>query len=151
MVALGLVEVGIVPDEGDFEEYRKLTGDHHCGWYKATVNPFRVFPHPDGDSPKRLVKYIEVTEEAYYQFDLVLNNGFDFGDCDALIYELFVDGKRKEGIVADPKTYEDDNDVGPRRWAACFGGVRTGTDNSLKINRLRCKLCKLCGLLQPDH
>lgn len=148
MVALGLVEVAIVPDEGDFEEYAKLADDHNCGWYNATVNPFPVYDHPNGDGHNKVVKYMEVEEGAYYQFDLVVKSGYNFDRCDALIFELYVDGKRKEGIVADQETYDDDNEVGRGRWAACFGGVRTGADDSLMIHRLKCKLFRLFRL---DH
>lgn len=71
--------------------------------------------HPNGDNPNKVVKYIEVTEAAYYPFDLVLNCGYEFKRCDALIYELYVDGRRIEGVIADREAYDDGNEVGHGR------------------------------------
>ena len=98
IIALGLFEVSIVPDEGDFEEYSTLNANDTCGRYKATVNPFPVHDDPkrekqevSGDAQNRIFKYIEVTEGAYYQFDFVIKQGFDFTCCDSVKFVLYKD------------------------------------------------------------
>ena len=72
MVALGLVEVAIVPADVDTEICDESIDS---GWYDATVDPFPVYDHPADHGPNKLVKYIEVTKGANFQFDLVLNSG----------------------------------------------------------------------------
>lgn len=128
MVALGLVEVAILPDD-------------NRGEYDDTIDPFPVHDRPWGDDGPRTVKqYIEVTEGERFQFYLALNRGFNFDDCNALIYELYVNGDRKEGSFVDQDTYDrDDEEVGRGRWAACFAGARTDEDDALGMHRLKCK------------
>lgn len=132
MVALGLVEVDVVPVDGGLEQY------------DPTIDPFPVYDHPEGDGPRRVVKYIEVTEGAYYQVNMALNSGYQFDHCDSLIFEIWV-GKRLEGIFADQQVYEDDSEEGPQHWMGCFGGVRKPDGG---IHWLR---CKYCHFNEPGH
>ena len=127
MVAFGKFEVAVVPDTGDFEEYPTIREVSPCAWYKATVDPFPVHAPPpeSAEAPEAgqcntIVNFIEVEHDAYYQFDLIVHEDFKFEGCNSVIFDVYVDGQKLEGIIADKKTHSQECAFGNGKWAILF-------------------------------
>ena len=149
MVKVGPIEVSVVPHKGDFAEHSEIIR-HPCALYDATVRPVPTYETPitnttyKRNDARKLERYIEVDHEAHYHIDLMLNNGFDFEDADSVIFDIWVDGERLDGVLAHKADYEDNEDPGINSWTDCYEGPRRGSDDNLVLHWIRCKSSLTC-------
>lgn len=147
MVKLGFFEVTVEPDQGIYDD-GVLQSDNHPKPMTGRQCP----PHPvhqaltefqDESEPtisseqrsKYALHYLILKTADYYEINLAIYRGLFLTGSERVIFELFIDGQRRDGITANQFFLKG----GEKRWSEIVRGVSYQGRGIHKHHRFRCK------------
>lgn len=81
------------------------------------------------------IRYMLLKPAEYYQINLAIHRGLQFTRSDRVMFEIFIDGKQRDGIIAKRSSLNGDRDL----WSAVVHGVSLAGSGKHAHHRFQCK------------